>query len=601
MRRGAPLWLAKNGCGELGFARPMQPRSRMSDLWSLTPSSAAAPAQETKSSVQGSQSRNGDAELSVTAKYSIGFGHIMLFRLAKTIIAFTLSFCLALTATSLAARHKSTSIKRLDMASVNGTEWQENARSSPPLIIKLQVLLDRAHVSPGEIDGNLGENTRKAIEVFRELKGLGPKTLVDEQLWGVLTKADSDSVLVTYTISEKDAGGPFVKKIPADFRKKAAMERLGYTSAVELLAEKFHMSQQLLRRLNPGTSFDKAGQEVVVANVERASLPGKVSRIEVDSQQQRVMAYDKDHKVVAIYPATVGSEDRPSPEGEFKVTKITENPVYHYDPSLRLRGVHVQEKLNLPPGPNNPVGIVWIDLSAEGYGIHGTPDPDKISKTASHGCIRLTNWDALELAHSVSKGTPVIITRSGKIDKAEATSFPVGQLQAAAEPPVNTPPLPEQNPARAHRQTRQTPPGEVPTQPWTDAEIAAAKAKCTEALSTLKLDYEPLPPIKAGLCGTPAPILLKSLGSETKIAITPPATLDCAMAGALDRWLDKTVQPKAKELLGSPVIKLENISSYVCRNRYHSPNQPLSEHALANALDVSDSCLPQASTHHCAR
>src|SRR4029077_3318923 len=161
--------------GELGFARPMQPRSRMSDLWSLTPSSAAAPAQETKSSVQGSQSRNGDAELSVTAKYSIGFGHIMLFRLAKTIIAFTLSFCLALTATSLAARHKSTSIKRLDMASVNGTEWQENARSSPPLIIKLQVLLDRAHVSPGEIDGNLGENTRKAIEVFRELKGLGRK------------------------------------------------------------------------------------------------------------------------------------------------------------------------------------------------------------------------------------------------------------------------------------------------------------------------------------------------------------------------------------------------------------------------------------------
>jgi lipoprotein-anchoring transpeptidase ErfK/SrfK len=356
----------------------------------------------------------------------------MLFRLAKTIVAFTLSFCLALPVTSLAARHKSASIKRLDMASVNGAEWQENARSSLPLIIKLQVLLDRAHVSPGEIDGNLGENTRKAIEVLRELKGLGPKTLVDEQLWGVLTERDSGPVLVTYTISEKDAAGPFVKKIPADFRKKAAMERLGYTSAVELLAEKFHMSQQLLRKLNPGASFDTAGQEIVVANVERGSLPGKVSRIEVDSQQQRVMAYDKDHNVVAIYPATVGSEDRPSPEGEFKVTKITENPVYHYDPSLHLRGVHVQEKLDLPPGPNNPVGAVWIDLSAEGYGIHGTPDPDKISKTASHGCIRLTNWDALELAHSVSKGTTVIITRSAKIDKAEATSVSIGQRQPVA-------------------------------------------------------------------------------------------------------------------------------------------------------------------------
>ena len=540
--------------------------------------------------MKGSQSRNGDAELSVTAKYPIGSGHIMLFRLAKTIIAFALSFCLALPVTSLAARHKSTSIKRLDMASVNGAEWQENARSSPPLIIKLQVLLDRAHVSPGEIDGNLGENTRKAIEVFRELKGLGPKTLMDEQLWGVVTEGDSEPVLVTYTISEKDAGGPFVKKIPADFRKKAAMERLGYTSAVELLAEKFHMSQQLLRKLNPGASFDKAGQEIAVANVERGSLPGKVSRIEVDFQQQRVMAYDKDRHVVAIYPATVGSEDRPSPEGKFKVTKITENPVYHYDPSLHLRGVHVQEKLDLPPGPNNPVGVVWIDFSAEGYGIHGTPDPDKISKTASHGCIRLTNWDALELAHSVSKGTPVIITRSAKIEKAEATSIPIGQLQPVAGTQVETtPPLPEQNPARTHRQARQTlpPPGEVPTQPWTDAEMAAAKGKCLEALSKLKLDYELLPPIKQGLCGAPAPILLKSLGSDPKVEINPPGTVDCTLARALSRWLDEIVQPKAKELFASHVTRLENASSYVCRNRYSSPNQPLSEHALANALDVS--------------
>jgi peptidoglycan hydrolase-like protein with peptidoglycan-binding domain len=239
----------------------------------------------------------------------------MLFRLAKTIVAFALTFCLALPVTSLAARHKSSG-KALDMASVNEAEWQQEARSSPPLIIKLQVFLDRAHVSPGEIDGNLGENTRKAIEAFRELKGLGPKDLLDEQLWRVLTQENSDPVLVTYTISEKDTAGPFVKKIPVDFRKKAALERLGYTSAEELLAEKFHMSQQLLRKLNPGISFDKAGQEVVVANVERSSLPGTISRIEVESQMQRVVAYDKDHNVVAIYPATVGSEDRPSPEGE---------------------------------------------------------------------------------------------------------------------------------------------------------------------------------------------------------------------------------------------------------------------------------------------
>jgi lipoprotein-anchoring transpeptidase ErfK/SrfK len=162
---------------------------------------------------------------------------------------------------------------------------------------------------------------------------------------------------VTYKITEKDTRGPFSKKIPEDFRAKAAMDRLGYTSPRELLAEKFHMSQDLLRKLNSGAPFDKEGQEIVVANVERDSLSGKISRVEVDASWQRVKAYEGD-KVIAIYPATVGSEDRPTPKGEFKVTKITENPVYHYDPALHFRGVHVNEKLDLPPGPNNPVGAV---------------------------------------------------------------------------------------------------------------------------------------------------------------------------------------------------------------------------------------------------
>ena len=133
------------------------------------------------------------------------------------------------------------------------------------------------------------------------------------------------------------------------------MDRLGYTSPRELLAEKFHMSQDLLRKLNPGASFDKEGQEIVVANVEHESLSGKISRVEVDPNRQRVKASEGD-KVVALYPATVASEDRPTPRGDFKVTKITENLVYHYDPALHFRGVHVNEKLNLPPGLNNPVG-----------------------------------------------------------------------------------------------------------------------------------------------------------------------------------------------------------------------------------------------------
>ena len=498
----------------------------------------------------------------------------------------SLALFLALLATTVDARQRS---QNLTMASVNDSQWQSQGKPSASLLVKLQILLDRAHASPGVIDGNQGENTRKAIAAFREMKGLEPKEQADEQLWRMLLESDSEAALVTYKIIDKDTAGPFSKKIPEDFRKKAAMERLGYTSPEELLAEKFHMSQDLLRKLNPGASFDEPEQEIVVANVERESLPRKISRIEVDADTQRVKAYDKDNNIVAIYPATVGSEDRPTPKGEFKVTDIAENPVYHYDPALHLRGVHVEEKLDIPPGPNNPVGAVWIGLSAEGYGIHGTPDPDKISKAASHGCIRLTNWDALELARHLRKGTPVVIEegkKTGELQVPNQGSQQMGPSIAAAD----TPPLPERNPAGAPAPQIPPPPGEVATMPWTDTEIAAAKDQCNETLSSITLDYESLLPVKEGLCGAPAPILLKSLGSEPKISMDPPATVTCALAKTLSAWLNETVQPEAKALFNSPVVKLD-AASYACRNRNGGVDQPLSEHALANAIDISDFVL----------
>jgi peptidoglycan hydrolase-like protein with peptidoglycan-binding domain len=284
----------------------------------------------------------------------------MLRLIFPTLLYVPLALFLALPATELAARQRSPS---LTLKSVNDAAWEAQGKSSTPLLVKLQVLLDRAHASPGEIDGTLGENTRKAIAAYAEMKGLESTDQLTEELWRAVTENDTEPALVTYKITEKDTLGPFAKKIPEDFRAKAAMDRLSYTSPRELLAEKFHMSEDLLRELNHGASFDKEGQEIVVANVERDSAT-KISRVEVDSTRQRVKAYGEGDKLVAIYPATVGSEDRPTPKGEFKVMKITENPVYHYDPALHLRGVHVDEKLNIPPGP--PVGAVWIDLSAEG-------------------------------------------------------------------------------------------------------------------------------------------------------------------------------------------------------------------------------------------
>jgi peptidoglycan hydrolase-like protein with peptidoglycan-binding domain len=481
--------------------------------------------------------------------------------------------------------------ENLTMASINEAEWQHEAKLSPALLVKLQVLLDRAHASPGVIDGTLGENTRKAIAAFSGMKGLDPTEQVHEDLWRALVEADSEAALITYKITEKDARGPFSKNIPEDFRKKAAMDWLGYTSPEELLAEKFHMSEDLLRKLNPSASFDKPGQEIVVANVEHKSVPGKISRVEVDAKRQFLKAYGGDDKLVAIYPVTVGSEDRPSPKGEFEVTKITEDPVYQYDPALDLRGVHVKEKLKIPPGPNNPVGAVWIDLSAEGYGIHGTPDPDKVSKAASHGCIRLTNWDALELARHLSKGAPVAIhdgEKTGALQGQGGNFQQIGSLLAGAD----ATPIPERNPARSHSANEQTPPspGEVVTIPWSEIEIAAAKAKCTEMLSSVSVDYEPLPPLKEGLCGAPAPILLKSVGSRPKVVIDPPATVTCTLAKALSDWLTQVVQQEAKSMFDSAVTKL-HAGSYACRNRNGALNQGLSEHALANAIDISDFVL----------
>ncbi|HEY3695689.1 L,D-transpeptidase [Phenylobacterium sp.] len=275
-------------------------------------------------------------------------------------------------------------------------------------LIRAQVLLDRAHFSPGVIDGQAGENLRQAVAAYEAAHGLPADGTLDDQAWAALTAADPAPAMQDYTITAEDVAGPFTPAIPTDPTAMAKLPRLGFSGPAELLAEKFHMDEALLTALNPGADFAKPGTVVVVAATGQRKLAAKVARIEVDKAGRQVRAYGADDALLAVYPATVGSSDRPAPTGEWAVRTIAPNPTWTFDPSRLTFGVAKAGKLTIQPGPNNPVGVMWIDLTKDTYGIHGTPDPRRVGKAESHGCVRLTNWDVTELGQAVVKGAKVV-------------------------------------------------------------------------------------------------------------------------------------------------------------------------------------------------
>jgi lipoprotein-anchoring transpeptidase ErfK/SrfK len=269
----------------------------------------------------------------------------------------------------------------------------------------LQILLDRAGASPGVIDGRFGSNVDKAILAYRALTGRNLKStdtaLIKEQL-----AATGGDPFTSYTITSEDAAGPYVASVPADYGAKAKLERLSFTSVPEMLGERFHMDENYLKALNPEANFNRVGTIIKVANVGQP-IRTQVAKIIADKGNKQVRAYDALGKLAAIYPATIGSTDTPSPTGTHAVSRIAVNPEYTYNPKINFKQGENDKVLTIPPGPNGPVGSIWIALDKPTYGIHGTPDPSKIGKTESHGCVRLTNWDAAELAKVVKAGVPV--------------------------------------------------------------------------------------------------------------------------------------------------------------------------------------------------
>jgi len=285
-------------------------------------------------------------------------------------------------------------------------------------VLATQVALDRSGFSPGEIDGREGRNLQRALTAFQSSHQLPATGRTDDETWKRLVATAGDGPpLVDYTITDADVTGPFTANIPPKLPDQAALDALNYRTPLEELGERFHSSPALLKQLNPGATFLRAGERLMVPNVISSSgapvasppapSPSPEITVVVTKSTSALTIEDSTGRVLFHAPVTSGSTHDPLPIGTWKVNGVQRNPKFHYNPELFWDATPGDRKATLQPGPNNPVGIVWIDLSKPHYGIHGTPEPSNIGHVESHGCVRLTNWDADRVAQWIKPGTRV--------------------------------------------------------------------------------------------------------------------------------------------------------------------------------------------------
>ncbi|MFB6349317.1 L,D-transpeptidase family protein [Moraxella sp. ZJ142] len=287
---------------------------------------------------------------------------------------------------------------------VNESAWSENMKVNTAMTVKMQVLLDWNHASPGPIDGGWGMNSKKALVNFQKIQGLEATGKMNQATWDALIAniPAEQPVLVSYTITEADAKGPY-KKLPNDAESRSKLKALGYESIQEMLSERFHMDIAYLKKLNPNKKF-VAGETITVINTGKP-FDGKITRVVADRSDKILYAYHGD-QLVATYPTTVGGNASSTPGGKYKIVNKVKMPTYK---ATVNKDSDEPKVFYLPPGPNSPVGVAWMGLNKPSYGIHGSPIPEGISRQASLGCIRLTNWDVLELFAVIENGATVEI------------------------------------------------------------------------------------------------------------------------------------------------------------------------------------------------